>query len=208
MTRSFWPGWCTQRVGTDRFNPGSLTFGGITVCRTAVEPEIKNEAEQRQIDGDIRTVEDREINRDECQKINHIPQSPAVDSIAEGAPKQEGERQGLPERNDPVTTDPDRHADTDRKAENTEKIGESGEETEGGSGVVNQLQRKKSGDERIDRSTTQQLRCSRFADLIDEENDGGDQQNVAPFQNPGHGSIRSRRRSSTDNSPAAMHRRS
>ena len=137
-----------------------------------------------------------------------MPQSPAVDSITEGSSQQEGERQGLPDRNDPVTTDPDRHSDTDRKAEHAEKIGESREQTEGGAGVVNQLQREKSRDERIDRSSTQQLRCNRLAELIHENNADGDQQNVAPFQNPCHGWIRSRRRSSTDNSPAAMHNRS
>ena len=55
---------------------------------TSAGPQIDGEAEHSAIDGDIRPVEDREVDRFERQKIDHITQAPAIETVAQGPAKE------------------------------------------------------------------------------------------------------------------------
>ena len=82
-----------------------------TANPAAVRPEVHSEADHGEIDGDISRIEDREVDRNKGQKIDHIAEPPAVQSIAKTAPQQEADSQPLPDRKPLLSPEPNQNGD-------------------------------------------------------------------------------------------------
>mgnify|MGYP000656704911 CR=1 FL=1 len=115
-------------------------FGSATAAVTPACDEVDGKAEHSEIDGDICSVEDREIDRLERQKIHHVPQTPTIKTIAQGSAQKRRSGKGLPERQHPFTPDPQDQPNANTKAEQPKQGSGVLQNTEGCAGVVHQLQ--------------------------------------------------------------------
>ncbi len=87
----------------------------------SIGESVDGEAENGQIDGDIRPIEDGELDRHKFQKIGDMTEPPAVDAIADGSPEQQAKGQAHPETSSALPPDPDDHAESHKQAESSQQ---------------------------------------------------------------------------------------
>ena len=63
----------------------------------ALGESVDGEADDGEVDGDVRAIEDGKTEGDQLKKVGHISQLPAVDAITERSSKQASQGQTYPE---------------------------------------------------------------------------------------------------------------